>query len=122
MGALVRVLMDACRDKVDEVAQEIESEMKGIVGGHSRSGLAVGAIHIENTGEFSRFVGGTDGTGTGTTGTDHLAMLNDVNGNDRIYPKHARALYLKDYNIWRGSVRPYGGINFVGQIAARHGG
>ena len=117
MGALVRVLMDACRDKVDEVAQEIESEMKGIVGGHSRSGLAVGAIHIENTGEFSRFVGGKGGEGT-----MHLYYLNEGNGGGRIYPKTAKALWLSDYGIWRGSVRTYEGIHFVEKIAARHGG
>ena len=110
MGALVRVLIDACRDKVDEVAQEI-------VGGHSRSGLAVGAIHIENTGEFSRFVGGNRGEGT-----LHLYYLNEGNGHGRIYPVSAKALYLKDYGIWRGSVNTYEGIDFVGQIAARHGG
>lgn len=117
MGALVRVLIDACRDKVDEVAQEIEGEMKGIVGGHSRSGMAVGAIHIENTGEFSRFVGGTGGEGT-----MHLYYLNEGNGGGRIYPRTAKALWLSDYGIWRGSVRTYEGIHFVEKIAARHGG
>lgn len=117
MGALVRVLMDACRDKVDEVAQEIEGEMKGIVGGHSRSGMAVGAIHIEETGEFSRFVGGTGGEGT-----MHLYYLNEGNGGGRIYPRTAKALWLSDYGIWRGSVRTYEGIHFVEKIAARHGG
>ena len=117
MGALVSVLLDACREKLDEVAQEIEGEMKGIVGGHSRSGLAVGAIHIENTGEFSRFVGGTGGEGT-----MHLYYLNEGNGGGRIYPRTARALWLSDYGIWRGSVSTYEGIDFVGKIAARHGG
>ena len=117
MGALVRVLMEACRDKVDEVAQEIEGEMKGIVGGHSRSGMAVGAIHIEDTGEFSRFVGGKGGEGT-----MHLYYLNEGNGGGRIYPRTAKALWLSDYGIWRGSVRTYEGIHFVEKIAARHGG
>lgn len=117
MGALVRVLLDACRDKLDEVAQEIEGEMKGIVGGHSRSGMAVGAIHIEDTGEFSRFVGGTGGEGT-----MHLYYLNEGNGGGRIYPRTAKALWLSDYGIWRGSVRTYEGIHFVEKIAARHGG
>ena len=117
MGALVSVLLDACREKLDEVAQEIEGEMKGIVGGHSRSGMAVGAIHIEDTGEFSRFVGGKGGEGT-----MHLYYLNEGNGGGRIYPRTAKALWLSDYGIWRGSVRTYEGIHFVEKIAARHGG
>ena len=117
MGALVRVLMDACRDKVDEVAQEIEGEMKGIVGGHKRSGLAVGAIHIETTGEFSRFVGGTGGHGT-----QHLYWLNNGNGPGRIYPTNGQALWVRPYGIWRASVNSYEGIHFVEEIAARHGG
>lgn len=117
MGALVGVLIDACREKLDEVAQEIEGEMKGIVGGHSRSGMAVGAIHIEETGEFSRFVGGKGGEGT-----LHLYYLNEGNGGGRIYPRTAKALWLSDYGIWRGSVRTYEGIHFVEKIAARHGG
>ena len=117
MGVFTRVLIDACTEKLDEVASTIESEMKGIVGGHRRSGMAVGAIHIEDTGEFSRFVGGTGGEGT-----MHLYYLNEGNGNGRIYPTRAKALYLKDYNIWRGSVKTYEGIHFVEEIAARHGG
>lgn len=117
MGVCVQVLHEACAKKIDEVAETIEGEMKGIVGGHRRSGLAVGAIHIESTGEFSKFVGGTGGEGT-----LHLYYLNEGNGSGRIYPRRAKALYLKDYGIWRGSVSTYEGIHFVEAIAARHGG
>ena len=117
MGVCVQVLHEACGKKIEELADTIEGEMKGIVGGHSRSGLAVGAIHIESTGEFSKFVGGTGGEGT-----MHLYYLNEGNGGGRIYPRHSKALYLKDYGIWRGSVRTYEGIHFVEAIAARHGG
>ncbi len=117
MGVCVAVLKEACSKTIERVASEIEGEMKGIVGGHSRSGLAVGAIHIEDTGEYSKFVGGTGGEGT-----MHLYYLNEGNGGGRIYPKRAKALYLKDYGIWRGSVKTYKGIHFVEAIAARHGG
>lgn len=117
----VETLNAACKEAVAELAGTIDGEMKAIVGGHTRSGMALGAIHIENRG-LSAFVGGTGGTGKGINGTDHLAMLNDGNGGGRIYPRHAKALYLKDYNIWRGSVRTYGGIHFVEAIASRHGG
>ena len=116
MGFLTQRLIDACEEKLDEVAKTIEGEMKGIVGGHKRSGLAVGAIHIEETGEFSRFVGGTGGPGT-----QHLYWLNNGNGPGRIYP-HGQALWVRPYGILRASVNSYEGIHFVEEIAARHGG
>lgn len=117
MGVCTATLKKCCSLTINEVADVIEGEMKAVVGAHTRSGAALGAIHIENTGEFSRFVGGTGGEGT-----LHLFFLNDGNGGHRIYPTHARALYLKDYGIWRKSVNPYPGIHFVEAIAARHGG
>lgn len=116
MGVCVSVLKEACAMKIEEVANTIEGEMKGIVGGHSRSGKALGAIHIEDTGEFSKFVGGTGGEGT-----LHLYFLNDGNGGNMIYPKRARALHYSD-GTFHGSSRPYQGIHFVEKIAARHGG
>lgn len=112
----VETLTVACEQTVAELANTINGEMKAVVSGHTRSGMALGAIHVENRG-LSAFVGGTGGEGT-----LHLKYLNDGNGGSRIYPKHARALYLKDYGIWRGSVSPYAGIHFVETIAARHGG
>lgn len=112
----VAVLKEACAFKINEVASTIEGEMKGIVGGHSRSGKALGAIHIESTGEFSKFVGGTGGEGT-----LHLFFLDEGNGGKMIYPKRARALHYSD-GSYHGSSRPYAGIHFVAEIAARHGG
>ena len=117
MGVCVQTLVDTCMISLDELAETIEGEMKGIVSRHSRSGEALGAIHIEGGRGMTRFVGGTGGEGT-----LHLYFLNDGNGGRRIYPKRAKALYLKDYGIWRGSVSPYAGIHFVEAIAARHGG
>lgn len=117
MGVCVKVLQEACFDKLDEVAETIQGEMKGIVGGHKRSGLALGAIHIEETGQLARFVGGTGGPGT-----MHLYYLNEGNGPGRIYPKNGKALWVRPYGIWRASVNSYEGIHFVEAIAARHGG
>ena len=112
----VAVLNEACTRGVQELANTIYGEMTGIVSGHTRSGMALGAIHIENGGHHA-FVGGTGGEGT-----LHLKYLNDGNGGSRIYPRRAKALYLKDYGIWRHSVSPYAGIHFVEAIASRHGG
>lgn len=116
MGVCVKVLKSACQKTIDEVAQTIEGEMKGIVGGHSRSGKALAAIHIETTGDYQRFVGGTGGEGT-----LHLYFLNDGNGGKRIYPRKAQALKYSD-GTYHGSSRPYKGIHFVEKIASRHGG
>lgn len=116
-GICVRTLQAACERKMEELANTIEGEMKGVVGGHTRSGLALAAIHIEGGGTSSRFIGGTGGEGT-----RHLYWLDSGNGGSggRITPKSAKALYVKDYGIWRKSVSSYAGIHFVREIANRH--
>lgn len=111
----VAVLKVACIKEVNDLANIINGEMKGIVGGHSRSGLAVGAIHIENYG-LGAFVGGTSGEGT-----LHMYFLNEGNGGKIIYPKKKKALRFSDGSL-HGSARPYAGIHFVEEIASRHGG
>lgn len=111
MGALVKVLVNACNEELDNIAESIYGEMKGVVGGHTRSGQAYSAIHKEVTGEWSRFVGGSH---------SHLYWLNEGNGTGRIYPKNAKALYLKDYGISRASVKTYEGIHFVEEIASHY--
>lgn len=116
MGVCVQTLVDTCMISLDELASTIEGEMKGIVGGHVQSGKALGAIHIEGGGGMTRFVGGTRGEGT-----LHLYFLNDGNGNRIIYPRRKKALRFHDGSL-HGSARPYKGIHFVEEIAARHGG
>ena len=116
MGVCVATLKKACSVTIDETANTINGEMRAFVGGHTRSGLALGAIHIERTGEFSRFVGGTGGVGT-----LHLYFLNDGNGHKIIKPKKKRALKFSDGSL-HGSARPYKGYHFVEMIASRHGG
>lgn len=117
MGVCVATLKAACKEELESLANTIEGEMKAIVGGHTRSGLALGAIHTE-MGEMSAFVGGKGKS----EAVMHLYYLDEGNGSGRIYPKRASRLYLKDYGIWRGSVSTYEGIHFVHEIASRHGG
>lgn len=126
MGVCVQVLHEACAKKIQEVAEVIEGEMKEAVSkgagkaqGRYATGAAVGAVHIENTGEFSRFVGGTGGAGT-----LHMYFLNEGNGGGRIYPKHSPALHLQSpgLNAWAKSVSSYSGTHYVEAIAERHGG
>lgn len=122
------------KEELDKVSQEIESEMKMAVSGHKRSGAALGAIHIEEINEFSRFVGGTNGTGKGITGTDHLGLLNNGNGPGRIYPKTRNALAFDGFGKYAGkghgkdgkyvlpSVNSYEGLHFIESITKKHGG
>lgn len=117
--ALVETVKTAAMEQMQQIAETIEGELIGIVSGHSRSGLAVGAIHIERRGDTSFFIGGTNGTGKGITGTDHLAMLDQGNGSEIIYPTEKRALKFTDGSI-HGSARPYAGIHFVREVANRH--
>lgn len=126
MGVCVETLKVACKKELEELSNTIEGEMKDAamagVNGKYVTGLAASAVHIE-MGEMSAFVGGTDGTGKGITGTDHLAMINDGNGGKRIYAK-GKALGKYPGGIpgigWRKSVAPYGGNGFIHKIAARH--
>ena len=98
----VEVLEAACERELHDLANTINGEMKAAVSaGHVRSGLALGAIHIE-MGSTSAFVGGTGGEGT-----KHLGWLNDGNGSGRIHAK-GRALGKYHGGIpgigWRSSV------------------
>lgn len=115
MGVCVETLQRACKLTIEETANTIQGEMKGIVGGHTRSGLALGAIHIE-MGSNRAFVGGTGGEGT-----LHLFFLDEGNGSKTIRPKRARALHFSD-GTYHAYARPYKGIHFVHMIASRHGG
>ena len=117
--SLVEILDTATEDGLKELESKIYNEMVWEVSGHSRSGKALSAIHIVRESRHQSFVGGTDGTGTGKTGTDHLAMLNDGNGFKMIVPKRAKALRYTDgtFHAWS---KPYYGIHFIEEIANRH--
>ena len=105
--------------QMTDLAERVEADLKAAVAPHSKSGLAVGTIHIEKRSIDNIFVGGTDGTGTGKTGTDHLAMLNDGNGTKIIYPVKAKALQYTD-GSFHGRSTPYKGIHFVEKVAAKY--
>lgn len=128
--SLTEMLELKMKEELDDVARVIEREMKDIVLDHDRSGAALAAIHIEKINEYSVFVGGTDGTGTGKTGTDHLKMLNDGNGTGGI-PKRGKpkrpmpmtySLTPKSdpFGGYAMKAKNYPGIHFVEEIANRH--
>lgn len=105
--------------QMTDLAERIEADLKAAVAPHSRSGLAVSAIHIEKRSVDNYFIGGTDGTGTGKTGTDHLAMLDEGNGTRIIYPVRAKALKYTD-GSFHGRSTPYKGIGFVAKVANKY--
>lgn len=105
--------------QMTDLAERIESDLKAAVAPHSKSGLAVGAIHIEKRSIDNIFIGGTDGTGKGITGTDHLAMLNDGNGTEIIKPVRALALKYTD-GSFHGKSTPYKGFHFVEKVASKY--
>lgn len=117
--SVVELVQAACQKQMKEIAERIESDLRSEVSPHSKSGAALGAIHIEERGETSYFIGGTDGTGRGVTGTDHLAMLNDGNGSRIIYPVRAKALRYTD-GSFHGRSTPYAGIHFVEKVASKY--
>lgn len=126
--SLTEMLKLKMQEELDRVAEKIEAEMQDAVAPHSASGDALAAIHIEYIDEYTRFVGGTDGTGTGKTGTDHLKLLNDGNGTGGIpkngKPKRPMPLTYGYRNEpprgYAMHVKNYAGIHFVEEIANRH--
>lgn len=119
MGALVEYVNKIALEHIDKVAEMIEDDMKAVVSQHSRSGQALGAIHIEKPAEFIRYIGAR-----GNEGAKHLYYLDQGNAGSgkRIYPKDSKALYLKDYGIYRGAVNAYSGIYFLKEIADKYNG
>lgn len=128
MGALVEAVEVATQRELERVVNGIYGDMTGFVGGHSRSGKALGAIHIEGGG-MSYFIGGTGGEGT-----LHLYYLNEGNGGEWAIITSTRAtdrrgrrpgkLYLANgrQKMYAPRVHGYGGEHFVERIADSYGG
>lgn len=117
--SLVEQLNAITERRLDTLTNQVYSEMKGIVGAHKRSGEAYNSIHIEQEGEHSRFVGGTNA---------HLYWLDQGNGTGGI-PKNPppKAPMPLTYGYkemkpvgYAMRVKNYEGIHFVEWIANRH--
>lgn len=108
--ALVETVMAIAREQMQEIANTINGELKAEC--PKRSGRAAGSIHIEQTGETSYRIGGTD---------DHLFFADQGNNQSRriIYPVSARALKFTD-GSFHGSASTYEGKHFVKKVADRH--
>ncbi len=111
---IIELVKAAIIEGIDEYAQQILGDEQSIVGKHSRSGAAVGSLHIESTGEFSRFIGATGGEGG-----LHAFFLDEGNGGKIIKPKRGKALRYSDGTFHPRS-RPYKGIHWVQTVASRY--
>ncbi len=119
---LVTTVEDSIKKELDRVSRQIEGELKAEC--PSRTGEARASIHIEETGEFERFVGGTN---------LHLYYADEGNkrAGGRIYP-HGGGLAFHGWGKYAGgghgkggiyvlpSVSSYDGAHFVETVADRH--
>lgn len=111
---IIELVKQAIVEGIDEYANQILADEVRIVGSHSRSGAAVGSLHIEQTGEFSRFIGATGGEGA-----LHAFYLDEGNGGKIIKPKRGKALKYSD-GTFHPQSRPYKGIHWVQTVASRY--
>lgn len=116
---LVKYLDQGTLETLEDVTNQIYSEMRGIVGEHSRSGEALASIHVEAPSKYARFIGGTN---------LHLYFLDEGNGTGGI-PKHGKPRAPMPLTYGYKGLRPVGyamhvnnykGIHFVEWIASRH--
>lgn len=112
--SLVERLETVTKEKLEEVANEIEAEMKAIVAKRSSTGRESKITNVPE-GDMARFVGTTD------LGLYYLDQGNGGSGST-IYPRVKRAMAFD----WKGQywvrkqVSGYDGIHFVREVADRH--
>lgn len=116
--------------QLEDIAHDIESEMKHEAGKHrpsyrSPTGEAEKSIKVEKVSDITYRIGAYadfDSTGDGNGGT-HLYYMNygnSGNGSDgRIHPTRGKGLKLKDGSV-RKSVKTYGGRHFIERIASKY--
>lgn len=99
--------------QMTDLAQRVLSDLKAEVGKHNRSGEAQGSISILENSIDHVLIGGRN---------LHLYYLDQGNGGKgrRIYPTKSKALYLKDYGIYRGSVSGYDGFHVARTVADKY--
>lgn len=107
---ITQIVEDAIKKELDRVSMQIEGELKAEC--PSRTGEARGSIHIEETGQFERFVGGTN---------LHLYFADEGNNQSTrtIYPVRAKALRFAD-GSFHAKASTYEGKHFVRAVADRH--
>lgn len=108
--AIEPLVRGLCEEQMFHIAERVEQEFKAEVGKHNRTGEAQASISILERSPSHALIGGRNA---------HLYWLDQ--GNDRkgkrIYPKHANALYVKDYGVYRASVSAYEGFGIARKVA-----
>lgn len=119
MGTVVELAKGYIDQELSKTANEIYQSMVFAVYPHSKSGAALGALHVERLSDVSYFIGANVGSGPNDGGL-HVLWLNDGNGGlgKRLYPTRKKALNTP-YGP-KASVSAHGGIHFVEKIASRY--
>lgn len=114
--------------QMEDVAHDIESEMKSEAGKHrstyrSPTGEAASSIKTEQINDVTYRIGAEadfDSRGDGNGGT-HLYYMNygNMGSGSRIYPTRGKGLALKDGSV-RRSVKTYSGRHFIERIASKY--
>ena len=99
--------------QMTNLVDRVLADFKAEVGKHNRSGEAQGSLAILSRTPSYALIGGYN---------KHLYYLDEGNGGKgrRIYPTNSKALYLKDYGIYRGSVSGYEGFHIARKVASKY--
>jgi len=109
-----KIAMGIIERDFSDLAERVEAAFKGEVAKHTRTGQALGSIHVMSRSPQKIVIGGQD---------DHLYWLDEGNGHSGaiIYSKKGKALGKYPDGIpgigWRASVKAYKGFH-VAKAAA----
>ena len=110
--SLVEIVEKAITREMDDLANQIEGELKAEIHPHHRSGDAEGSIHIEAPSEHVRRIG-----------SDNLHWFFLDQGNNQsvsvIRPKKARSLRFSD-GTFHKKAKTYSGFHIARKVADRH--
>ena len=128
--SLVELAKASWLRQMEDVAHDIEDEMKAEAGHHrpsyrSPTGEAARSIRTERVDDVTYRIGAyadfdSRGNGNGGTHLYYMTQGNSGNGADgRIHPTRSKGLKLKDGSV-RKSVGTYAGRNFIADIADKY--
>lgn len=130
--SLVEKVHEITQERMRELAQTIEGELKAEASAHARTGRAAASIHIEEESETSIFVGAEPNFSDYSDGGTHLYYLDQGNGGggkkirstrevDRLGRKPGKLMIMNGmHTMYANSVKGYKGAHIVKAVADRH--